>query len=441
MNRIRDRLKEIFFNKKIKGDIYISEGKETEITVNDGEIEKIKQADSFGAAIRIFKGDKMGFGYFTEADAGNIESLVEKIESAAYIDGYAGYELPEPAELKPVDIRDGYYFKMGLDEKKKAAIELEKKVKAHDEKIKFSRDTTYADFYSRVSLVNSEGFDAEYEDTYFMARTSAIASGGGAEEVTDGLEGNVVFKEIDTDALAADTAERAVSLLGGSSVKSGRYNLIIPPRAGTELLELVSQLFLASNIRKGKSLLKDYKKGDAIGPGILEICDNSLMDKRVGSYPFDAEGVAGQETTVVKAGKLDTFLYDTVNARYYKTVSTGNCARPDFKSLPDSGTSNFYIKPGTDSKDDVIKKEKGLLVNSMMGLHTVDPVSGNFSLGINGWLMEKGERIQPVKEALITGNIKELLMNITSICGDLKFVFGYGTPTIVIKDVLVSGKG
>jgi PmbA protein len=150
----------------------------------------------------------------------------------------------------------------------------------------------------------------------------------------------------------------------------------------------------------------------------------------------DGEGSAGTNKAVVEEGKLNTFLYDIINAEQMKTKSTGNSDRPDFKSLPDCGPSNFYIQAGTGNHCG----ENGILINSLMGLHMTDTISGNFSLGINGWLMDKGEKKQAVKETLITGNIRDFLMKIDVICGDLKFYGQFGSPTIVVRDIAVAGK-
>jgi PmbA protein len=139
---------------------------------------------------------------------------------------------------------------------------------------------------------------------------------------------------------------------------------------------------------------------------------------------------------VVESGKLNTFLYDIINAGYFRTETTGNSSRPDFKGLPDCGPSNFYINPGSGKSEG----ETGILVNSLMGLHMTDTISGNFSLGINGWLVEKGEKKQAVKETLITGNIRDFLMKVDVICGDLKFYGQFGSPTIVVRDISVAGK-
>jgi PmbA protein len=285
-------------------------------------------------------------------------------------------------------------------------------------------------------MFNTAGVDSYFEKSLFFAFTGAIAVDGDAQESAEGAEISAKFNGLDFEALGRDCGNRAAGLLRGKSIKSGNYDIILPPYVASDFLTLLSGLFLAGNIRKGKSLLAKNTKGDVIGSKILNIRDDALLDFGAGSYPVDGEGSAGQNKAVLEGGKLNTFLYDIINADKMNGKTTGNSARPDFKGLPDCGPSNFYIQAGTGTGCG----ETGILVNSLMGLHMTDTISGNFSLGINGWLVEKGEKKQAVKETLITGNIRDFLMKIDVICGDLKFYGNFGSPTIVARDISVAGK-
>ena len=199
-------------------------------------------------------------------------------------------------------------------------------------------------------------------------------------------------------------------------------------------------MFFSNNVRKGKSLLYYSKEGDRIASDKITIADDALLQNHAGSFPSDAEGTAGMDKTLVDNGVFKTLLYDRFNGLLMQKQGTGNCVRDSFKNLPDVGVSNFYIKPGKAMKDLVMSKEKGILVNSFMGLHTIDTVSGNFSLGMDGWLSSIGEASVPVRDVLITGNIKTLLLNVSEVCDDLKFYFNFGSPTIIIKDVQIAGR-
>ncbi len=440
MEELTDKIKSILSVRKVTGDVYITSGREEEVIVNDKKAEKMKSCGFFGMAVRIFKDGKMGFGYSTEPSVSGVEKLVERVLSGVYADGYEDYKLPEKKARGGVKTKDNEYKNFNADKKMKKALDIEKNAAAADKRVKLVRDTTVGSFESKTTLINTSGFEGSFDSTYYYARSTAISSDKNSEEAADGFTGSVKLADVDFNEMAEDTGRRAACLLGGSSVKPGEYTLIIPPRAGVDFMELISGLFLSSNIRKGKSMFRDYKKGDTIGPDFLEIRDNALRDYLAGSCPFDGEGEPAGENVVVKGGKLNTFLYDINDGLYFGSGSTANSDRADFKSLPEAGTSNFYLAGGKKSARETLKNKKGIFINSLMGLHMADPVSGNFSLGINGWVFENGEKGRAVNETLITGNIKNVLKNITDICGDPEFYYGFGAPTIVVDNISVSGK-
>jgi len=435
VEKLKEKLKEILAKKKLTADIYMEENTKTEIQANDGEIEKITKADSFGAGIRVFKNGKMGTGYFTVKDAAEAKKIIDKACETALIQGYENYRMPGPAKAVALKLADPDFSSISVDDLKKSALLLERSARTGPE-VKFVRDTQVTSVLTRVNIFNTAGVDSYFEKSLFVAFTGAISVDGNGQEAVEAAEVNALYDKLNVEALGKDCGDRAARLLHGKSLKSGNYDIILPPYVASDFLSLLYRLFLANNIRKGKSLLAKNTKGDVIGSKILNIRDDALLDYGAGSYPVDGEGTAGGNKAVIEAGKLNTFLYDIINAERMKIKSTGNSVRPDFKGLPDCGPSNFYINPGSGKSCG----ETGILVNSLMGLHMTDTISGNFSLGINGWLVEKGEKKQAVKETLITGNIRDLLMKIDVICSDLKFYGSFGSPTIVARDIAVAGK-
>jgi PmbA protein len=435
MEDIKEILKAAFLKKKLKGDVYIEENSRTEIQANDGKIEKLSTACSFGAGVRVFKNGKMGFSYFTVKGRAEAEKMLDTACGAALTGGYEGYEMAGQAEAKAIKLADKDFFGISLDEKKEAALRLERSA-GSGPKVRFVRDTTYTDQYSKVYFYNTAGAEAGYEKSFFYFYTSAVAVDGNAQEAVDAGEGGVNFNDVDIESLGMDCSGRAAGLLNGGSIRSGKYKLILPPYVAADFVSLLARMFLGNNINKGKSLLASCKPGDRVGSDILAIRDDALLDFRAGSYPVDGEGTAGSNKAVVENGKLKTFLYDIISAKKIKKMSTGNSSRQDFKTLPECGASNYYIEAGAGKAG----KTSGILVNSLMGLHTADTVSGNFSLGINGWMVEKGEKKQAIKETLITGNIKDMLLQISDVCDDLKFYGNFGSPTIVVEGVQAAGK-
>jgi len=115
--------------------------------------------------------------------------------------------------------------------------------------------------------------------------------------------------------------------------------------------------------------------------------------------------------------------------------------RGSYKNTPEVGTTNFYIKEGQISREDLLKEiSYGLYITDVLGMHTANPVSGDFSIGASGLLIENGELTSPVKGVAVAGNLKEVLADIDAVADDLTFRGGKGAPTLRIKAMSISGK-
>ena len=440
MEKLKAKILSAAARHQVEADIYIEENKRIEVSANDRAIDKVLEADSFGIGIRLFKGSKMGFGFTTLKDLSGAEKFVDKVMDSVYIEGFNGYKQENPFIIKDLDISDHDFELIPMEKRKERALEIESAAAGADKRVKYARDTTCVDQKIAVHYLNTAGASYIYGKTFSYAFTTAIASDNGEDVAVDVMEGDTAWGKINPAALGRDAGTRAAALLNGEALKSGTYDLIIPPYVACEFLQVISPMFSGANLRKGKTLLAGAKPGDSFGPEILNIIDNAAMDLRPGSFPVDGEGVKGQAKHLIKAGKFHSFYYDKISAAHYNIESTGNGVRGSYKALPEAGVSNFYMAAGDLQPAGILKKEKGIYVNSMMGLHMTDTVSGNFSLGVNGWVYENGEKKKAVKEVLITGNVKDFLANISAIGDDLKFYASFGAPTIVVKGIALAGK-
>ena len=158
-----------------------------------------------------------------------------------------------------------------------------------------------------------------------------------------------------------------------------------------EFLELLAPSFSAENLFKGKSLLKG-REGERLFPEIITIRDDGTLAGGMATAPFDGEGVAAQNTALVTAGVVNGFLFDTVYAARMGAATTGNSVRAGVKGLPHLGISNFFIENGTSSPAALLAGiSRGMLLTSLIGMHTANPVSGDFSVGATGCLIENGQ--------------------------------------------------
>jgi PmbA protein len=228
-------------------------------------------------------------------------------------------------------------------------------------------------------------------------------------------------------------------MLGARTIPSMRVPVVLDSRVAGEFLELLAPSFSAENLFKGKSLLKG-RQGERLFPETLAIRDDGTLRGGMATAPFDGEGVAMEDTPLVTGGVVRGFLYDTIYAARMGAVSTGNSDRAGVKGVPHLGISNLFIENGTASTDALLAGiQRGMLLTSLVGMHTANPVSGDFSVGVTGFLIENGQVTQPVKGVAIAGNVLELFANIEMIGNDRRFYSAVGSPSLKIASLEISG--
>jgi PmbA protein len=175
--------------------------------------------------------------------------------------------------------------------------------------------------------------------------------------------------------------------------------------------------------------------------------DDGLFSKGISTAPIDGEGMPSQRTSLVAQGELTGYLYDrywanreNLSSSGSPAGSTGNSRRHGIKFPPGVGISNFFIEPGDLDFSKLMENlSKGVVVEEVMGLHTIDPISGDFSLGCSGDWIDRGEKVHPVKSIAIAGNLFELFRKVIGVGEDLRFLGGVGSPSLLVKELLISG--
>jgi PmbA protein len=410
------------------------------LSVRDGQVEIIKRASPGGLGIRFFKDGKMAFGHSTDSSEKSVNILIPKLATMAEKtekDPYAG--MPEPQDFPgDLDILDSPQLDRPLEEKIEYLTRLEQLALKFDPIITKSNGVFYDEIVSTRSLANSRGVNFSFVSTSYRVGISVVAAKG--EEMFPG-EGSMYashFSDLPSpEEIVRYHASRAVRLIGGTPVEAGDYEIIFAPDAGWSLLWGLNFALNGSNIFKGASFLSD-KKGMAIAVEGFNVFDDALKPRGVSSRPVDDEGTPCRKNILVENGVVKNFLYDYKTALKAKTESTGSAYREDYSASPEINPSNFYIAPGKDKVEDVIAScKKGIIVEQTQGwgLHSV---TGQYSAGINGILVENGKRIRPVAGATAAGTADDVLLGIGAICDDIKFYWNWTAPSIMVKRMRVS---
>lgn len=423
-------------------EISIAQSRNLSIEVKDQKTDTFKCSAPVGVSVRILKAGGLGFSYSTSLAESDLERMVTAAVVAAEnqtADACNGF--PESSVFPEVaDMFDESLAAVDEQRKIHCAMELERLTLAADSRVKRVRKATFSESEYHVYLRNSRGVEGSYRGTSVSASVSAVAEEGDDSQMGWDFGFGTGFAHIHVEAIAAAAANRALSLLGARKIPTMRCPVVLDNHVASEILEVLAPSFLAENVLKGKSMLAE-RRGDLVFSPLVHIRDNGILPGGVASAPFDAEGVPQQDTIVVREGVLAAFLYDTYWARRDGAVATGNATRGGIKSPAHLSVTNFYLENGTTPVKNLINGiSRGVLITDVMGMHTANPISGDFSVGASGFCIEDGIIAYPVKEIALSGNIIELFTAVEAVGDDLRFFGGIGAPSLRVAALDVSGQ-
>ncbi|MEW8958235.1 Metalloprotease PmbA [Moorella humiferrea] len=420
---------------------YISAGESLSIEVRDQEVEALTTARDRGLGLRVIADGRVGFAYTTDFCPQAIDLCVEQALANARIAARDEHNcLPARyPEYPGLDLFDQEITATPVEEKIELVREIERQARAYDPRVKITESCTYNDSRYLVVIVNSQGIATAYHAAYCGASTFVVAVENEDSQTGFGLAYSLRYKNIDPAKIGREGAARAVRMLGAKRIATQRAPVVFDPYVATNFLGVIAPALTADAVQKGKSLFRG-RVGQQVASPMINIVDDGRRADGIASAPFDGEGVPTQHTVLVDKGTLKGYLHNTYTAARDGVKSTGNGARGTFKTTPEVGTTNFYIEAGNRTPEEIIKEiPRGLYVTEVMGMHTANPISGDFSVGASGLWIENGELTRPVRGVAIAGNIIGLLENIDAVGNDLTFFGSTGAPTIRIAAMTISG--
>jgi PmbA protein len=426
----------------VDADVYFLRAVSTMVEVTDGKIETLKVSEDIGAGLRVLTEDRrVGFAF--SSDLSDLNSLADqaiKNASAAAPDEHN--VLPEPQNGMPVsqDLAEDDLPAVPTSEKVGKALDVETAARAYDKRIARVRHASYQDSTAEVTVLNSRGVEAWHKADICVASVLAVAEEGENAETGYDFDFARTFDKLDGASVGVEAARRAVSLLGAKRVSSGKFPVVLDRAVSGSFVELASAAVNAENVLKGKSFLAD-KLEQEVASDKVTILDDALFPSGIHRAPVDDEGTLCRVTAVMEAGVLKSYLHNAYTANRMGAENTGNAVRGSFANLPRVGGSNFYLVPGEHSLDELFGLcERGLYVTEVIGMHTADPISGDFSVGVEGMWIDDGKVAYPVRGVTVAGNMSGFLRNVSAVADDLKFNSSYGAPSFLVSALAVSGE-
>lgn len=406
----------------------------------EGKVKSTEISNSRGIGIRLFKGKRPGFAFTEKMSREAIAQTVRDALSHTHLTDEVEMDLPMPEALPDIDLRtyNPELEDVGLDRMKALGLELEELARRLDPRVD---NIPYlgASRSSGMSMVrNSNGVAYASRSNVASAGLGVVARQGESKKMGVYSNGGRSFA-FDPRFMAERAVERAVELLGAEPVKSGRYPVVFSNRVSPSILSMFGSPFFAEAVQKGQSRLAG-KLGQAIAVPELNITSHPHIPGAPGSHRFDGEGVVSQPLEVVKAGVLATYLYNLESAKKAGVKPTGTGSR-GYSGKAGTGFANYIVDRGDKSLDDLLSAyPECLLITKLEGGSGCSAISGEISIGAQGFWYERGRRIKPVDKVTLNSNFFELLLAIRGLSRDYSDAFSsVKVPDLLVESMYVAG--
>jgi PmbA protein len=422
---------------------FVSRESSTDIRVYEREIEHFVSAQSEGIGIRVIRDGRTGFAYAGTLDAAAIDEVLAEARDNVEFgtrDEWAGLAEPDGVDVVEQELWSEALAAYPTERKIELTKELERLTLAADRRVRID-DANYADAFVETAVATTTGIRRAGRENGCYVSVSTLADDGDETQTGFGFSVGRSPDEFDLDKAAREAADRATRLLGATKPASRRLTVVFDPFVTAMFLGVVSSTLNGEAVTKGRSLFKD-RLGEQVASPVFSLVDDPTNPKAYTATDIDGEGLAARRNVLIDAGVLKGFVHSSYSARRARTVSTGNAVRAGFKGTPGVGCLALQLTPGTRSQSELIADiDDGVLVQYVSGLHSgVNPISGDFSCGASGLLIENGQLGGPVREFTIASTLQRMLLDTAEVGNDVDWLpMRAAGVTLAIRDMTMSG--
>ena len=426
-------------------DVLFSRGETFSLSLLDGSPEENTCGVTGGISLRcVAKDGRQGLSFSNMTDGVSLRDLMEwSYANCAASEPDEGVSLrkgPVPFDEAPLELFDESLSGAANGKFRMKICETMNEIAgSRDPRVVSVRSSEWSHGLGVSFYASTEGISFWRQGTNASCGVSVVMRDGDAFEI--GAYGRVerFMSDLDAPGTARAAVDRTLRVLGGRPVPTGRYTLVLEPEVTASLIDEIGDMFRASEVHKGRSLMAG-RLGSEVAAKSVTLVDDARIPRKLGTSAVDAEGVPTGRTVLIDGGLANAYMYNLQYAAKDGVKSTGNASR-GFAGLPDVGTSNLILRPGTEPPESLIKNvRRGVFVTELMGLHTINSVTGDFSLGAKGVYVENGEPRGAVAGITIADNLMDFLKKIVSVGNDLTFFGSTGAPTVVAEGVAIAGE-
>ena len=396
-----------------------------------GEVETLEHMQDRGISVTVYLGQRKGSANSADLRRESMEACVRHaIDIARFIQEDKANGLADPENLATSFPDLDLWHPVALDAG--AAIERALACEAAGRSNDQINNSEGASFNAGLGLGvygNSNGFIGRGAGTRFSQSCVLVAGKGESMQRDYSYDSRRCFGDLESpETTGREAARRTVSRLGARQLQTSEMPVLFAPEVAQSLVGHLVGAISGSALYRNASFLKD-RAGDALFPAWVNIVERPHLLRGAGSASFDSEGVVTRERRIIKSGTLQGYVLSSYSARRLGLATTGNAG----------GVRNLLMEPGGEGTQDLVKQMgNGLLVTEVMG-QGVNMITGDYSRGASGFLVENGEITVPVEEVTVAGNLLDIFSNVVAAGEDIDTRGNIHTGSVLISKMMVAG--
>ena len=411
--------------------VLISNSISESVNIRNKKLDGSTRSDSLNVLLTAYVGKKKSSISSSNLDESHINELIKKCVEMAKITPEDEHNSLPDSELYFKGIKNlDLYDETFIENSKKIDFIKEAEEEAFKKKeVVNTNGSGFSQNKSNFILANSNGFIDGYKSSNFSAYCEVVAKSNGSMERDYEYSSKRFFKDLlEPKKIGEKASELAIKKLKPRKIKSKKIKVIFDKRIATNFLSSFASAISSGTIAKGTTFLKN-KLNTEIFNKKINIIDKPDIVKGSGSRYFDIEGTSTNKLSLVENGVLKNYFIDTYNGKKINMKSNGRA----------SGTTNLYFENGDEDYKNLINSDKEILyINETFG-RGANIITGDYSVGASGFMVENGEFIYPVSEITIAGDLNDIF-NKMVLGNDLQFNYSTNSPTMLVDELTVGGK-
>ena len=404
--------------------------------------ERILERVRDGIGMVVVKDGRKAFVSVSNPDEESVKEAVEKaLEMVRFTEVDDGNVVSDEKDFEKIEgLYDESLERISLADLKEISLKMVETAKSFDPRVKFVRSASIGVSIMEETVGTTKGVlkSAKSGSVSASIMCGAVDESGGSMGYK--MSAGRTLEEVDPEGVARRAAESAVRGLGASPEKTGVYDVVFDPDAIVMIFFFAYQPFSGENVYKKSSFLKPEDIGKKLFSESVTLINDPRDPQKLGSFPFDTEGTNTRKFALIENGVLKSFLHNLYSAKKLGMEPTGNAFADSFRSSPRIAPVNLHFLANSKREEIISSVERGIYVEHVMGAHTMDPVSGRFSVQISGHLIEGGKLTKPIRGMALSGYLKDLLSSVEKVADDYVHYGPISPSTILVRGMSVGGK-